>query len=117
MKATFPAATLAVIRPGQNAYIQADTTSDTFAPKPLPAIIMDVSSRAKDGQIEVILEAIQNNAGYSGSGYNGVEGLHALKDTIVWVTVAVDQISPAALVLRTSGKLIRTPPISINSRG
>ncbi len=107
LQALFPIDTLNLIRPGQHGYIQMDGSSIQHATGEQLVTVTDVSTTEKNGYVEVILEADY-------AGRNGTP-IALAKDNPLWATVAVEQISPAVLVLRTSGQFIEAPAISLNT--
>ena len=68
----------------------------------IPATVADIAQRATGDQIEVIIYA-DMDAPNVGALQNGLTGQ---------ATVAVEQISPAKLVMRATGQGVDTPPVS-----
>lgn len=118
--AHFPARTLAQLRPGQVGYIQVGDQTEARVAGQQTATVSQVLATVRDGQIEVILHPTYQEGGIGHSVFNGAResdaAADALADGTVEITVAVDQISPAILVLRSSGQFIEAAPVSLGGR-
>lgn len=126
--AHFPARTLAQLRPGQIGYIQhwdqhagqsADQNEARYAGQQT-ATVSQVLATVREGQIEVILYPAYQEGGIGHSVFDGARETDAATDALaegnIEITVAVDHISPAVLVLRSSGQFIEAAPVSLGSR-
>lgn len=99
--AHFPRALQTRLQPGQAVQLQfvGAAPGDT-----LPATVADVAARPGGDQIEVIIYA-DMDAANAVVLQNGLTGQ---------ATVAVEQTSPARLVLRATGYGVDTPPVALD---
>ena len=93
-----PASAVGRIRPGQTAQVRL-TGFPSAQYGVLPAVVSRVAAEARDGTIRVELAARPGQRSH-------LPLQHGLPGT---VEVEVDRLSPAALVLRTVGKLLGRP--------
>jgi hypothetical protein len=99
VQATFTGAASEQLQRGQHAQLYLDHPAD--APiAPIPALVAEVNPQATQSQVDLYAQLDANNADYFAGQPQGV------------VTVAVERISPALLLLRASGQFVDTQPIS-----
>lgn len=101
--ATFPSQAYAQLRPGQAALIYPAHRSN--APdRALPATVLEVEFNGKGDTVEVRLYP-ESTLDLDALFANGVTG-HA--------TIETETISPAVLLMRTTGQFVETPPVSLS---
>lgn len=100
--AHFPSAAQARLRPGQAVQLYLAGVEQQDA---IPAMVAEIAQQPQDGQIQVVIYA-DMDAPNVGALQNGLAGQ---------ATVAVEQISPAKLVMRATGQGVDTPPVSFGS--
>jgi len=101
--AEFPSETLGRIQYGQPALLRLDGTIGDQA-RTIPAIVTNVASQSQEGCVEVKLFA-PVNATAPVPLQDGLTGQ---------VEIEVEHVSPATFVMRASGQLIDTPPVSLS---
>lgn len=103
--AQFPVETLGRIHRGQSALLRLDAVTEDEA-VPIPAIVLDVAKDTQEGQGQVEVFPLPEAAARM-----------PLQDNLTGrVEIEVERLSPAALVVRASGQLIDTPPVSLSPR-
>lgn len=100
--ATFPAQAYAQLRPGQAARIYPAQSSATALT--LPATVLEVELNGKGDAVEVRLYP-ESTLDLDALFANGVTGA---------ATVETETISPAVLLMRTTGQFVETPPVSLS---
>lgn len=101
--ATFPAQESAHLLPGQAARIHPTGVATNQATS-LPATVLEVATQARGDAVQVTLYP-ESDKDLKTLFPNGVTGQ---------VTVETETISPAVLLMRTTGQLIETPPVSLS---
>jgi hypothetical protein len=97
--AQFSSAAQARLQPGQTVQIY---LAGVEQPAAIPALVAEIGEQATGDQIQVVIYADMDAPNVAAL-QNGLTGQ---------ADVAVEQLSPAALVLRASGQGIDTPPVS-----
>lgn len=101
--AQFPTEALAHIQRGQPAFLRLDAVTEDQA-VPIPAMVVNVDRKAQEEQGQVEVFPLPEAAARM-----------PLPDNLTGqVDVEVERLSPAALVVRTSGQLIDTAPVSLS---
>ena len=103
--ASFSAESLGRIRQGQYALLRFDAAAKEDQAGPIPAIVLNVAPAAQaKGPGRVELYPLPQ----------GASRIPARETLTGRVDVEIEYLSPAALVMRASGQLLDTPPVSLS---
>ncbi|MBU0492019.1 MAG: hypothetical protein KKA73_28135 [Chloroflexi bacterium] len=104
--ADFAPEALKRVRQGQSALLRFDVAAQDEEAGPIPAIVMTVTSQAPDKKGQVALYPLPE----------AVSRVPFQDNPTGRVEIEVEYLSPAALILRASGQLLDTPPVSTSPR-
>ncbi len=104
--ANFPPEAQGRIYQGQSALLRFDAAPESQT-GPISAIVTDVANSVQEGQLQVELFALPDDTASQAPLQNGLTGQ---------VEIEIEHISPATLVMRSSGQLFDTQPVSLDSQ-